>query len=108
MFALTFFAIGLLSMAQLIPLASRQLQASRGQTSSINLAQSTLEDLTNRNYSDPDLTAGSHYFTAGRRTVSYTVQDDVPVPGNKRIDLVVTWDESGRTRNVSYSTVLSR
>jgi Tfp pilus assembly protein PilV len=108
MFALVFLGVGLLAMAQSIPLASSQLTSSRNHTTATEAAQTTLERLSALDYSAAELTAGTHTEASGKQTITYTVQDDVPVPGTKRVDLVVTWPESKGTRTLNYTTLIHR
>ena len=107
MFALIFLSIGLLATAQMIPLASSQIVSSRNHTLAVEEAQNILQDLQSADFSSADLVAGSHSAVVGRFTNTYTVTDNTPVPGSKRVDLVVGWSESGGTKTVDYSTILS-
>ena len=108
MFAMVFLAVGLLAMAQLIPLASSQIVSSRNQTLASEMASEMMSELNNMNYSDAGLAAGAHSETSGKHTISYTVTDDTPVPNCKQIAMTVSWEEATGTRTVTYNTVVSR
>jgi ACT domain-containing protein len=108
MFALVFLSVGLLAIAQLIPIAGAQLTSSRNYTSSQEAAQTVLDDLGSLDYTDAQLVAGSHTIIDGARTIVYTIQDNVPLTGTKRVDLTVSWQESGGTQTVTYTTLISR
>jgi hypothetical protein len=49
-----------------------------------------IERLTALGYDDPDLDAGPHSVVQGPYTVSWTVVDDLPVAGAKRIAVTAT------------------
>lgn len=108
LFAMIFLAIGLLAVAQMIPLASSHIASARNYTTAQEAAETTLEDLKALPFNDASLAAGDHTLTVDGRTVAYTVTDGVPVAGTKRIDLTVTWTESRGTKTLSFTTLLTR
>jgi Tfp pilus assembly protein PilV len=107
MFALVFLSIGLLAMAQMIPLANSQIVSSRNHTVATELADQTLSRLQTLAMDDAELTAGAHTQTIDNRTIDYTVADNTPVPGAKRIDLTVTWTEFGVVQTIDYTTIVT-
>jgi len=108
MFALVFLSVGLLAIAQLIPLAGMQLTSSRNHTQAQEAAQTQLDNLGLLDYDDAALTAGSHVVNDGTRTITYTVQNNVPLTGTKRVNLRVTWTEGGGTKSINYTTLISQ
>ena len=106
LFAMTFLSIGLLAMAQMIPLATSQIVSSQLHTEAVESAQQVLSQLSELPFGNAALTAGTHSQTDGNRAISYVVQDDIPVPGAKRIDLTVAWTESNGNKTVTYNTIL--
>ena len=107
LFALTFLSIGLLAMAQMIPLASSQIVSSRNHTLATELADQTLSRLQTLSMDDAELTAGTHTNTIDDRTIAYVVVDNTPVPGAKRIDLTVSWIEFGVAQTIDYTTIVT-
>lgn len=108
LFAMVFLAIGLLAIAQMVPLASSHLTSARVYTDSQQLAESLLEELKAADYNDAVVAAGTHTMTVDGRTLDYTVTDNAPVPGTKRIDLTVTWTESRGTKSLVFTTQIAR
>jgi Tfp pilus assembly protein PilV len=106
LFAMVFLSIGLLAMAQMIPLATSQIVSSQSHTLATETAQDILSILDELPFGDNDLSVGTHSGTRGKQSTSYTVQDDVPVPGAKRIDLSVSWEEASGTQIVTFNTIL--
>ena len=107
MFALIFLSVGLLAIAQLMPLAGAQLTSSRNHTHSQEVAQTVLDELTSLEYNATELTAGSHTLTTEERDVTYTIQDNVPVPGTKRVDMIISWEESQGLQAINYTTLIA-
>ena len=108
LFAMTFLSIGLLAMAQMIPLASSQLVQSQRHTVATETAQLVLEELSQLPFGDAALTAGTHTTTVDNQTVEYVVTDNDPVPGAKRVDLSVSWSAPGGAKTITYNTILRR
>jgi len=108
MFALVFLSVGLLAIAQMIPLAGMQITSSRNHTSAQEAAQTTLDNLGLLDYNDAQLTAGTHTLDDSLRTITYSVQDNVPVANTKRVDLTVSWTEGGGGKSINYTTLISQ
>jgi prepilin-type N-terminal cleavage/methylation domain-containing protein len=108
MFAIAFLGFGLLAVAQMIPLATRQVVSSKQLTDAVAAGQSLIEELKMDDYSGGTLTAGSHTRTSGPYTLVWVVTNNEPATGSKRIDLTVTWNSSGVTETATMSTYITR
>ncbi len=107
MIALTFLGIGLLAIAQLIPLGMAGISEARVRTIAVQSAQQRMDELKVSSFSSPALTAGTYTETAGRYTMNWTVTDDDPVPGSKRIDMTATWPHLSGTRSARLTTYVT-
>lgn len=105
MLAMTVLGIGLLSIAQIIPLALAGSTHARLRTQAVQAGQQRLDDLMAVPYDS--LLAGNFSETVDNYSVAWTVSDDVPVPGSKRIDLVASWVTLKGTQTVELATIRS-
>jgi prepilin-type N-terminal cleavage/methylation domain-containing protein len=105
MLAMTVLGIGLLSIAQIIPLALAGGTQARLRTQAVQAGQQRLDDLMAVPYDS--LLAGSFSETIDGYTVAWTVSDDVPVPGAKRVDLAASWVTLRGTQTVELTTIRS-
>jgi Tfp pilus assembly protein PilV len=108
MFAIAFLGFGLLAVAQLIPLATRQVVSSKQLTDGVEVGQSLFEELKMDDYGGATLTAGTHTRTSGQYNLEWIVTNNEPVTGSKRVDLTVTWNVSGQTESATMSTYITR
>jgi type IV pilus modification protein PilV len=106
MIAMTFLAIGLLAIAQLIPTGLKGVTEARVRTNAVQNSQRILDDLRATNYDSLD--AGTFSETNGRYSTTWTVTNDSPTPGSKRVDVVSTWGPNRNPRTVTMSTYLTR
>jgi prepilin-type N-terminal cleavage/methylation domain-containing protein len=105
MLAMTVLGIGLLSIAQIIPLALAGTTQARVRTQAVQAGQERLDDLMAVEYDS--LLAGTFSETVDGYSVTWTISDDVPVPGSKRIDLVASWVTLKGTQTVELTTLRS-
>jgi Tfp pilus assembly protein PilV len=108
MFAIAFLGFGLLAVAQMIPLATRQVVSSKQLTDAVAAGQSLIEELKMDDYSGATLTAGTHTRTSGQYALEWIVTNNEPVTGSKRVDLTVSWNVSGQTETATMSTYITR
>lgn len=98
MVAMIVFAVGVLSMATLMPSGSRSVNRSADQTRASELLSASAENLLTASYSDSSLLAGPHSDPGnpydGKYYVRWTVQDDQPVTECKRVTLTAGWPTS--------------
>lgn len=93
MIALMVFAIGILTLAAVIPMGIRKTNSASQQTTSSELATLKAEEVLITPFSDADLTAGIHDDPGnprnGKYYVRWTVEDDQPVTNCKRVTVSV-------------------
>jgi prepilin-type N-terminal cleavage/methylation domain-containing protein len=107
MIALTFLGIGLLAIAQLIPLGMLGISEARVRTIAVQSAQQRMDELKMSSFSSAALTAGTYTEAAGRYTMDWTITDNDPVPGSKRIDMTATWPHLSGTRSARLTTYVT-
>lgn len=107
MVAMTFLGIGLLAIAQLIPLGMAGVTEARNRTSAVQTAQRVLDQLRTDGYESAALTAGAYTETDGSYTIQWTVTDNNPIPKMKRVDLFATWGGGAPADTVRLSTYIT-
>ena len=111
MIAILVFAIGLSVVMRVLP--SSNIAATRGRniTKATNLAQEKVEELMGLPYNDANLNAGNHSDNQNpienhfRR--SWSVSDNDPVQGMKRVNVVVTFPTSSADSSVTLQTYVT-
>lgn len=91
--ALSILAIGLLSLAAMVPLAKSDVTRSDQRTRAVFLAQETAEWLHGLAYSDPLLTPGTHNdanFDQPGYTRSWSVTAGTPMANVKRVTVTIS------------------
>jgi prepilin-type N-terminal cleavage/methylation domain-containing protein len=107
MIAVTFLGIGLLAIAQLIPYGLAGVTQARVRTNAVNAAQEKLDALSASDYNSAALTPGDYSETDGKYTLDWTVTDNQPIQGMKRVDLSVSWDEKSGTKTIQLNTYVN-
>lgn len=117
--AISIMAIGLLALCQMQIKAIQGNAFSGKTTDATTLAQDTLERLMTLDYTDADLTAGSHppgsqAQISGTQqvanvtyTISWGVTVDSPIDDTKTVDITVTWPDESRQRTLSMQFIKS-
>lgn len=94
MIALMIFAVGVLSLGLVIPMATKRVTNAGIQTRASALAAERAETLLTTPYGHSDLTAGTHTDPAnpidGSYYVKWTVTDSQPISGCKRVLISVS------------------
>jgi len=107
MIALTFLSIGLLAVAQMIPLGLVGVTQARVRTSAVQAAQQKIDALRAADFSAVELTAGDYTETDGNYTLGWTITDNTPVTGVKRVDLTASWQHLGNTKSLTLNTQIT-
>lgn len=107
MFAMTFLSIGLLAVAQMIPLGMAGVVQARVRTNATHAAQEKLDELRGEEFNAAALAAGTYTEDTGDYALAWTITDNTPVPGVKRLALTASWEHWSGTRTVDLSTHLT-
>jgi type IV pilus assembly protein PilV len=103
--AMVVMAIGLMGAAQMIPLAMAGVTQAGLRTRSVQFAQQRLDALSAAEFDS--VTAGTFTETVDPITLSWTITDDDPLPGTKRIAMQASWPSIRGTQTSDFSTFLS-
>ena len=104
MFAMTFLGIGLLAVAQMIPLGMAGVVQARVRTNATQAAQQKLDELRGEDFTSAPLAAGTYTEDTGDYAIQWDITDDIPVPGVKRVALVASWEHWSGTKTVDLTT----
>jgi len=103
--------IAFLGLAGIFPLGMKNLNQSRLRTVATDLAQQKMEELLKLRATDADLSAGTHDDPDNpvRTTFSrsWTVTDDTPMIGMKKVMVRVTYPRGSGLRDVQVETYLA-
>jgi type II secretory pathway pseudopilin PulG len=103
--------IAFLGLAGIFPLGMKNLNQSRMRTVATDLAQEKMEELVKMRSTDADLDAGAHDDADNpvRTTFNryWTVVDDTPMVGMKKITVRVTYPYGNDTRDVEVVTYMA-
>jgi len=102
--------IAFMGLAGIFPLSMKNLNQSRMRTVATDLAQQKMEELFDLRATDPDLASGNHDDPDNpvRTTFNryWTVTDDTPMVGMKKITVRVTYPYGTDVRDVVVVTYL--
>lgn len=107
MIAMAVLGIGLLSAAQMVPLAMAGVTQARVRTNAVQAAQERLDDLKSNDFDASALAAGTYTETVGNYTLVWTITDNTPVPASKRIELSASWNTRAGTQSATFTTYVS-
>lgn len=107
MIAMAVLGIGLLSAAQMVPLAMAGVTQARVRTNAVQAAQERLDNLMSSDFDAAALAAGTYTETVGNYTLTWTITDNNPVPASKRIELSASWDTVTGTQSTFFTTYVS-
>ena len=105
--AIAIFSVGILAVGAMQMNAVNTNTGARIHTEEATWVADQIERLTALNYDNADLTAGDHAVVQGPYTVSWTVTDDSPVVGTKRIAVAATGSHH-RARTITIEFIKAR
>ena len=105
-------AIGLISLAQVFPMAGRSLNQSKRATEAMLVGQEKLEQLRAMDLSSAQLTAGAHEDTTtvsgGQYRRMWNVEDNKPLTAMKRVRMRVVAAAQDTSNAVVITGILGR
>lgn len=108
MIAMVVLGIGMLAVAQMIPLALANVSQAGVRTKAVQAAQQRMDNLRSNDFQAAALTAGNYSETQGRYTLNWTITDNTPVQDSKQIVLTATWQTRAGARNATLQTFVTR
>jgi type IV pilus modification protein PilV len=107
MIAMTFLGVGLLAVAQMIPMGVASVTQARVRTNAVQAAQERLDELKAADFYSPALTEGTYSESDGNYEIEWTITDNDPVSGSKRIVMTTRWEHFTGTKNIVLSTYVT-
>lgn len=106
--AVSVFAVGLLAVATMLDTAIQYNASARLITEATEIAQGQMEKLMSAPFDDVDLDGslspyGPH--VVANHSVSWTVQEDVPMAAMKTIVLTVAWADRGADKRLTVEAI---
>ena len=102
------FAVGVLAVALLLDLSVQKNASARLMSEATEIAQYQMEKLMGASYRDTELDASSSPFgpnAIGKHSVSWAVQEDLPMSGMKTINLTVAWTDRGVAKSFTVDSI---
>jgi prepilin-type N-terminal cleavage/methylation domain-containing protein len=111
MVALIILGIAITMAMRTLPESNTVTTRARNVTKATNLVQQKLEQLRSLPYQDPLLSNGAHTDPGNpidsHFTRTWTVQDDYPYTGMKRVNVTVTFPTASADSSVTISSIMS-
>jgi prepilin-type N-terminal cleavage/methylation domain-containing protein len=111
MIAVLIFGIGISVAMRTVPESSVITTRGRNITIATNLAAEKVEELMSVSWGDADLNAGNHIDLDNPINLHYqrswTVTDDVPIQGMKRVSVLVSFPTSSADSTVTLDTYIT-
>jgi len=108
--AITLLGVLMLGFLPVFPLGMRTVEKGKQISAATDLAQERMEWIKSLPSGDPNLDPGQHAAADnpvdGLYTVTWTVFDDEPVPGMKRVDVTVGFSDLSGPRTIVVSSHL--
>ncbi len=109
--AMVIFGIGISAAMRTLPDSNKATTRARNVSVATNLAQEQLESLMGTPLTNADLSAGNHADPRNplerHFTRTWTVTDNVPLTGMKRVAVSVVYEGGGEDRTVTLTTYLT-
>lgn len=110
--AIIVFAVGMLSLASLMPLGTRNISKSADQSRGSELASACAERLLTTPYADSTLAAGTHEDPGnpyeGVYFLRWVVEDNQPMAECKRVTVATRWPAAAAPAGASVVVVVPR
>ncbi len=101
-------SIGILAVLEVFPMGLRNVMKMQKYNKAVMLAEKKLEDLRSLSFNDPLLDPGTYTDTQDEYTITWTIQDNIPMQFSKYIVVTVSWTLWGQPYNVQLETFLTR
>jgi len=105
---LVLIGIGVMAVAALFPLATKNVNDGRLLTTALGRAQDKIEELQEAGYASSLLTPGSYTDSLSSYVRTWVVQDSLPTAGSKRVNVSVSWPCRQGTQSVDLATYIAK
>jgi prepilin-type N-terminal cleavage/methylation domain-containing protein len=106
--AMVFIGIGVMAVAGLFPLATKNVNDGRLLSTALGRAQEKLEELQCAGYGSALLATGTYVDSIGTYARTWTVQDSLPNEGSKLVTVVVGWPTNRGGESVTLMTYIAK
>ncbi|MBN1503431.1 MAG: prepilin-type N-terminal cleavage/methylation domain-containing protein [Candidatus Eisenbacteria bacterium] len=106
--AIVFIGIGVMAVAGLFPLATKNVNDAKLLSTALGRAQEKLEELQVAGFSSAVMSTGMYADTAGTYVRTWAVRDSVPNPGTKQVTVSVSWPTNRGGESVTLTTYVAR
>jgi len=122
--AMLIFAVGILAVTSMDLTSTQVNSRAADMTEATALARQKMEELLNMDFDDANLTdtngnglagldddvtnTADFSKTSGRHTIFWNVAGNQPVNDAKTIRVIVTWQNRGENKNVSFDSIVAR
>jgi len=122
--AMLIFAVGILAVTSMDLTSTRVNSRAADMTEATALTRQKMEELLNMDFDDANLTdtngnglagfdddatnTADFSETSGRHTIFWNVAENQPVNDAKTIRVIVTWQNRGENKNVSFDSIVAR
>jgi type IV pilus assembly protein PilV len=105
---LVLIGIGVMAVASLFPLATKNVNDGKLLTTALGRAQEKIEQLQEAGYSGSLMNVGSYSDSLGSYVRTWAVQDSLPTAGSKRVSVSVSWPARQGRESVTLATYIAR
>jgi len=106
--AMVFIGIGVMAVAGLFPLATKNVNDGKLLSTALGRAQEKLEELEVAGFSSSMMTPGMYADTVGTYVRTWAVRDSVPNDGTKLVTVSVGWPTNRGGESVTLMTYVAR
>ena len=108
MVTLVLIGIGVMAVAALFPLATKNVNDGRLLTTALGRAQDKIEELQQAGYSSSLMNPGTYTDSLSSYVRTWAVQDSLPTVGSKRVNVSVSWPARQGRESVNLATYVAR
>lgn len=108
MVTLVLIGIGVMAVAALFPLATKNVNDGRLLTTALGRAQDKIEELQQAGYSSALMNSGSYTDSLSSYIRTWVVQDSLPTEGSKRVSVSVSWPARQGRESVNLATYIAK
>jgi type IV pilus assembly protein PilV len=106
MIVIGIFAIGILAVASMQVSAFQGNRSATLRTMAITLASEHMENLASQNYGT--IAGSNNPTTVANFDISWVVTNNTPLSATKTLEVTVTWNDRGETRNVNLNHIIAK
>ena len=107
MITMVVLSIGLVALAGIQISAIKGNSFSRRMTTAVSVAEQTIEQIKNTQYDNVQSQSSTQVTAANMKFNSQVNVTNTPPTNGKRVEVTVSWSDSGKSHDVRLSTIIS-